>query len=42
MEKDPVQFVKNLSLPGGFELDDFDDGNCDITTATGKNECDQL
>ncbi len=34
-----MQFVKNLFLPGGFELDGFQDGNCDVTTATGTYSC---
>ena len=34
---DPVQFVSNLFLPGGFELADYMDGNCDVTTNTGKD-----
>jgi len=36
---DPVQFVDNLFLPGGFELDDYLNGNCDITTNTGTYSC---
>jgi hypothetical protein len=28
--------AKKLFLPGGFELANFTDGNCDITTVTGK------
>ena len=32
---DPVQFVSNLFLPGGFELDGYISDNCDITTNTG-------
>lgn len=33
---EPVQFVQNLFLPGGFELHSNKEGRCDITTATGK------
>ncbi len=36
---DPVQFVSNISLPGGFELHSYLDGNCDVKTATGKYSC---
>lgn len=36
---DPVQFVSNLFLPGGFELTNFIDDNCDITTVTGRYSC---
>ena len=32
----PVQMVANLSLPGGFKMDSFDNKNCDVKTATGK------
>ena len=35
---EPVQFVKNLFLPGGFELENFMDGYCNVKTATGENE----
>ena len=34
---DPVQFVSNLFLPGGFELHSYLDGNCNVKTATGRN-----
>ena len=34
---EPVQFVKNLFLPGGFELADFTDDYCNVKTATGRN-----
>ena len=33
---EPVQFVKNLFLPGGFELENFMDGYCNVKTATGE------
>lgn len=36
---DPVQFVPNLFLPGGFELSKYIDDRCDITTATGRYSC---
>lgn len=36
---DPVQFVSNLFLPGGFELDGYISDNCDITTNTGRYSC---
>jgi len=36
---DSVQFAKSLFLPGGFELSDYIDGNCDITTVTGRYSC---
>lgn len=36
---DPIQFVNNLFLPGGFELSDHEGGNCDVITATGKYSC---
>ena len=36
---DPVQFVQNLFLPGGFELTDYIDDKCDITTNTGSYSC---
>lgn len=32
----PVQMVANLSLPGGFKMDGFDNEICDVATATGK------
>ena len=35
-EANPVQMVANLSLPGGFKMDSFDNKNCDVKTATGK------
>jgi len=35
----PVQFVSNLFLPGGFELAHFDDSKCDVETATGVYSC---
>jgi len=35
-ENSPVQMVANLSLPGGFKLDNFGAVNCDVITATGK------
>ena len=35
---DPVQFVSNLFLPGGFELHSYLDGNCNVKTATGKTQ----
>ena len=35
-EKNPVQMVANLSLPGGFKLDGFGNQNCDVKTATGR------
>jgi hypothetical protein len=35
-ENSPVQMVANLSLPGGFKLDNFGSVNCDVITATGK------
>ena len=38
---DPVQFVSNLFLPGGFELHSYLDGNCNVKTATGKTEIHQ-
>ena len=34
----PVQMVANLSLPGGFKLDNFGSVNCDVITATGNND----
>ena len=34
-EANPVQMVANLSLPGGFKMDSFDNKNCDVKTATG-------
>jgi len=34
-ENSPVQMVANLSLPGGFKLDNFGAVNCDVITATG-------
>ena len=34
----PVQLVANLSLPGGFKMDSFDNVNCDVKTATGTSE----
>jgi len=38
-DADPVQMTKNLSLPGGFKLDDFTQLNCDVKTATGAYSC---
>jgi len=35
----PVQMVANLSLPGGFKMDSFDNKNCDVKTATGAYSC---
>ena len=35
---EPVQFVKNLFLPGGFELENFMDGYCNVKTATGEKQ----
>ena len=35
-ENSPVQMVANLSLPGGFKLDNFGSVSCDVITATGK------
>jgi len=35
-ENSPVQMVANLSLPGGFKLDNFGSVNCDVITATGR------
>lgn len=32
----PVQMAANLSLPGGFKLDNFQPQSCDVITATGK------
>ena len=32
----PVQFAGNISLPGGFKMDGYDNENCDVKTATGK------
>ena len=32
----PVQFAPNLTLPGGFKMDSFDNVNCDVKTATGN------
>ncbi len=34
-ENSPVQMVANLSLPGGFKLDNFGAVSCDVITATG-------
>lgn len=31
-----VQFVANLSLPGGFKMDGHANVKCDVATATGK------
>ena len=36
---DSVQFAKSLFLPGGFELSDYIDGKCDVTTVTGIYSC---
>merc|ERR1712241_1247194 len=36
---DSVQFAKSLFLPGGFELSDYIDGNCDVVTVTGRYSC---
>eukprot|EP00095_Tigriopus_kingsejongensis_P001746 snap_masked-scaffold903_size83255-processed-gene-0.7 protein:Tk01746 transcript:snap_masked-scaffold903_size83255-processed-gene-0.7-mRNA-1 annotation:"isoform o" len=36
---DPVQFVSNLFLPGGFELHSYLDGSCNVKTATGEYSC---
>lgn len=33
----PVQFAPNLTLPGGFKMDSFDNVNCDVKTATGNH-----
>jgi len=38
-EQNPVQMVANLSLPGGFKMDSFDNKNCDVKTATGAYSC---
>jgi len=35
----PVQMVANLSLPGGFKMDGFDNEICDVATATGTYSC---
>ena len=35
----PVQFVENLFLPGGFELANYIDANCDVNTVTGRYSC---
>jgi len=35
----PVQFVSNLFLPGGFELANYSDSKCDVETATGVYSC---
>ena len=35
----PVQFVDNLFLPGGFELAKYVDANCDVVTVTGRYSC---
>ena len=35
-DNNPVQLVANLSLPGGFKMDDYDNESCDVKTATGK------
>jgi len=35
----PVQFVSNLFLPGGFELARYADSKCDVETATGVYSC---
>ena len=32
-----VQFVANLSLPGGFKMDGHANVKCDVATATGKS-----
>jgi len=37
IEDSPVQMVANLSLPGGFKLDNFGSVNCDVITATGHH-----
>ena len=34
-DQNPVQMVANLSLPGGFKMDGFNNKNCDVKTATG-------
>ena len=36
-DNNPVQLVANLSLPGGFKMDDYDNESCDVKTATGKH-----
>nr|WES13121.1 glutamate-gated chloride channel subunit E [Caligus rogercresseyi] len=36
---EPVQFVPNLWLPGGFGLDTFRDAYCNVKTATGEYSC---
>ena len=33
---DPVQFVKHLHLPGGFELYNHTNKRCDVRTTTGN------
>lgn len=35
----PVQFAGNISLPGGFKMDGYDNENCDVKTATGAYSC---
>ena len=32
----PVQLTANLSLPGGFKLDNHTSLKCDVVTATGN------
>ena len=33
---DPVQFVKNLNMPGGFVLYNYTNKRCDVRTTTGN------
>ena len=33
---DPVQFSKNMHLPGGFELDAHTSVRCDVNMTTGN------
>ena len=33
---DPVQFVKHIQMPGGFELYNHTNKRCDVRTTTGK------
>lgn len=35
----PVQLTANLSLPGGFKLDNHTSLKCDVVTATGSYSC---
>ena len=33
---DPVQFVKHIQMPGGFELYNHTNKRCDVRTTTGE------